>query len=154
MKTRIAAILIILACCTPPATSQQQDALDESLALAGLRRADLGWEPKGWWPRFPVAPYKLRAFDGLFAAPLDSIPFTRALAATAWEELDPAMLGERSQRGSTNLYQAVQRLGIDAKFGGFRGYSANLTAPRSAWPCLTRSRRRIWPPRPRLFRMA
>jgi len=131
MKTRIGAILIILACCTQPAISEQQDALDESLALAGLRRADLGWEPKGWWPRFPVAPYKLRAFDGLFAAPLDAIPFTRALAATAWEELDPAKLDETGERGSTNLFQAVQRLGIDAKFGGFRGYSANLIAPET-----------------------
>ncbi len=131
MRRRVVAVLIALAYCTPLASSQRDDALDETLALVGLERADLGWEPKGWWPRFPVAPYKLRAFDALFAAPLDSVTFTRALAATAWEKLDPAVLNERAQRESTSLFQAVQRLGIDPKFGGFRGYSANLIAPET-----------------------
>ena len=107
------------------------DALDETLALVGLQRQDLGWEPKGWWPRFPVAPYKLRAFDALFAEPLDSVTFARSLGATAWEELDPAELDARPERGVGNLFQAVQSLGIDPKFGGFRGYSANLIAPET-----------------------
>jgi hypothetical protein len=126
-------ILMLLFCCTQLGASPRgdgpDDALDEALALVGMRRADLGWEPKGWWPRFPVAPYKLRAFDALFAAPLDSITFTRALAATAWEKLDPAGLDARDDRESGNLFQAVQRLGIDPKFGGFRGYTANVIAP-------------------------
>ena len=131
MKAKALLILILLFCCTQLAASEQGDALDEALALVGMRRADLGWEPKGWWPRFPVAPYKLRAFDALFAAPLDSITFTRALAATAWEKLDPAGLDARDERGSGNLFQAVQRLGIDPKFGGFRGYTANIIAPET-----------------------
>jgi hypothetical protein len=59
------------------------------------------------------------------------VTFTRVLAATAWEELDPDDLDARPERGVGNLFQAVQRLGIDPKFGGFRGYSANLIAPET-----------------------
>lgn len=33
------------------------DALDETLSLVGLKRADLGWTPKMWWPRWPDVPY-------------------------------------------------------------------------------------------------
>jgi len=128
MKAKAAAIVVVLALCASLVSSQQDDALDEALELVGMQRADLGWEPKGWWPRFPVAPYKLRAFDALFAEPLDSVTFTRSLAATAWEELDPAEMDARPERGVGNLFQAVQRLGIDPKFAGFRGYSANLIA--------------------------
>ena len=132
MSFRVAMILAALVFCAPVALSQQDDALDESLAFVGMRRADLGWEPKGWWPRFPVAPYKLRAFDALFAAPLDSVTFTRSLPTTAWEMLDPDALNQQKERGASTLFQAVQRLGVDPKFGGFRGYSANLIAPDTA----------------------
>ncbi len=129
MTKKMLVIAAVIICCAPLAADRQPDALDEALALAGMRRADLGWEPKGWWPRWPDAPYKLRAFDSLFAAPLESVTLTRALAATAWEELDPAKLDQQGERGDGNLFHAVQRLGIDPRFGGFRGYSANLLAP-------------------------
>lgn len=104
------------------------DALDETLALVGLRRADLGWTPKGWWPRYPTAEYKLRAFDALFAEPLDNVTYARGFAQTAWQKLEPAALDSLQDRNSTNLFQAAQRLGVDPKFGGFRGYTANALA--------------------------
>ncbi|MBM3321060.1 MAG: hypothetical protein FJY73_10330 [Candidatus Eisenbacteria bacterium] len=113
---------------SPLSIARPPDALDETLALAGLRRADLGWEPKGWWPRYPEVPYKLRAFDSLFREPLDAVAYTRALAEAAREKLDPARLDEKEPERDGALFQAVQRLGIDPKFGGFRGYSANLIA--------------------------
>lgn len=110
--------------------AQSPDALDEALGLVGLRRADLGWTPKGWWPRYPAdVPYKLRAFDALFAEPLDTITFARSLGQTAWEKLDPAGRDQDNGRGARPLYEAVQRLGIDPKFGGFRGYTPNCLAP-------------------------
>ena len=111
--------ITVLLTCLACAHGQQGDALDETLALVGMRRADLGWTPKGWWPRFPDVPYKLRAFDALFAEPLDSITFTRSLAQTAWEGLDPAKLDAALERGSGSLYRTVQRLGIDPRFNAF-----------------------------------
>jgi hypothetical protein len=131
----VMATAFILLLCAPAALAPAQvpapapDALDEALALVGMRRVDLGWEPKGWWPRFPDVPYKLRAFDRLFAAPLENVTYLRALAATANQHLDPARLDSVESRGAGQLYQAVQRLGIDPRFGGLRGYNANLSAP-------------------------
>jgi hypothetical protein len=108
---------------------QTPDALDETLTLVGLQRADLGWNAKGWWPRWPDVPYKLRAFDALFAEPLATVTYARSLGQTAWDKLAPAILDTQQVRGSGTLFEAVQSLGIDPKFGGFRGYSANLIAP-------------------------
>lgn len=125
MNRTIAALLSLLVC-SPLAASPPADALDEALALVGFVRGDLGWEPKGWWPRFPDVPYKLRAFDPLFARPLETVVFTRSLAEAARDKLDPAKLGEKEGDRDGPLFQAVQRLGIDPKFGGFRGYSVNL----------------------------
>jgi hypothetical protein len=139
VKPIIRFVLTALALVVPPAIAQPKpatqpaagpDALDETLALVGLQRQDLGWIPKGWWPRWPAdVPYKLRAFDSLFAEPLDTITYTRSLARTAWEKLDPAELDKDQQYGMHSLFHAVQRLGLDAKFGGFRGYTANTLAP-------------------------
>ncbi|HNQ23242.1 MAG TPA: hypothetical protein PKK06_09130 [Phycisphaerae bacterium] len=112
-----------------PATAQVPDALDEALALAGLQRQDLGWTPKGWWPRFPAdIPYKHRAFDSLFREPLDNIAYARSLAHAAREHLDPATLDADAGRTSTHLYLAAHLLGVNPKFGGMRGYTANLLA--------------------------
>ena len=129
MKARSLHIVVLLAGVFAPALAAQDDALDDALSLVGMRRADLGWEPKGWWPRFPVAPYKLRAFDSLFAAPLDSVAYTRSLAKAAFDGLDPEQIDAQDGRGAGNLFKTVQQLGIDPKFGGFRGYSVNLQAP-------------------------
>ena len=130
MKTK--SLLLALVCLAGwsvnVSSGQQPDALDEALDLVGMKRADLGWQPKGWWARFPAhIPYKLRSFDSLFAEPLDTVPFTRALARAAQEHLDPATLNDKLARGG-HLYNAVHSLGVDPKFGGIRGYAANLTA--------------------------
>jgi hypothetical protein len=107
--------------------ARAQDALDEALSAADLTRADLGWRPKGWWPRFPAdIPYKLRAFDDLFAAPLDTIPYVRALGESVRVHLAPETLDARLDRGTSNLYQLVHALGVNPKFGGLRGYAPNL----------------------------
>jgi hypothetical protein len=129
MRYKLPALVAVLVAGLPLTAAQPPDALDDTLALVGLRRADLGWTPKGWWPRWPEVQYKLRAFDSLFAAPLDTVAYTRALGETAWEKLDPAKLDTKDPSYDGNLFQAVQRLGIDPRFGGFRGYHTNLLAP-------------------------
>ncbi len=129
MKGRVAVLVVGMTWAVAFAAGQSPDALDQALELVGMRRGDLGWRPKGWWSRFPDVPYKLRCFDSLFAEPLDSITFARTLAQTAWTKLDPNDLDTKEGNWGSNLFQAVQRLGIDPKFGGFRGYNANLLAP-------------------------
>ncbi len=129
MKFKLLLIVAVVNFSGCAVRAQSGDALDETLALVGMRRTDLGWTPKAWWPRYPVVPYKLRAFDALFAEPLDTITYTRSMAQTAWDGLDPEQLDADPQRGSRSLFRTVQRLGIDPKFGGFRGYTANVLAP-------------------------
>ncbi|MCP4246630.1 MAG: hypothetical protein GY778_06240, partial [bacterium] len=52
----------------------------------------------------------------------------RALADAARVHLDAAVMADALERGDTHLYHAVHLLGINPKFGGLRGYSANLRA--------------------------
>ena len=112
-----------------PTRAERRDALDEALASVGLTRADLGWHPKGWWSRFPAdIPYKLRAFDALFAEPLDTVAFARAMGHAVKIHLDPAVLDDDPVRGAGHLFQAVHELGTNPRFGALRGYAANLTA--------------------------
>ncbi|MFQ5591684.1 MAG: hypothetical protein ACE5HE_11010 [Phycisphaerae bacterium] len=125
--TRSLCLAVAFGCFVSHALGQTGDSLDQALARVGLKRADLGWKPKGWWPRFPAnVPYKLWAFDSLFDEPLDTITYARALAEAAKEHLEADALNIPHERGTTALYHAVHRLGIDPKFGGLRGYSANL----------------------------
>ena len=111
-----------------PVIEVSADALDATLARVGLARDDLGWTPRPWWPRWPDVPYKLRSFDALFAAPLENVNYLRTLAAMARDRLAPTALNKAQPRGATSLYQAVQALGVDPLFGGFRGYTANCLA--------------------------
>ena len=57
----------------------------DALALAGMRRADLGW-----WSRFPAdIPYKLRHFDDLFAEPLATVTLHGPWAMGSSAPMDP-----------------------------------------------------------------
>lgn len=112
-------------------THAQLDALDEALDLAGLTRADLGWEARGWWQRYPQdIPYKLRHFDDLCAEPLAVVPFVRTMGHTVEQTLAPEKVaGERNGTGGGALFQAVHDLGPNKKYGATRAYTANLSAP-------------------------
>ncbi len=106
------------------------DTLDETLALVGLQREDLGWRPKGYWTGFPAdIPYKLRQFDDLFDEPLANISYLQTMAHTVRELLGPEQIDAKPARSSSgSLYLAVARLGVIQKNGQFRSYSCNLTA--------------------------
>ncbi len=108
--------------------AHERDALDEALAMVGLARADLGWQPKGWWPKFPAEiPHKLRLFDSLFAEPLDAVTYTRLLGQAARQHLDPAVQDQTLGRGDTHLFHAAHILGVNPKYGAMRGYATNLS---------------------------
>jgi len=105
------------------------DTLDETLARAGFERADLGWSPRGWWSRFPrTIPHKLPHFDDLFREPLRTATFTRTMGRAVRDLLSRDGLAKKPERASHSLYGLAYELGVDRKYGGFRPYSANLTA--------------------------
>ncbi len=108
------------------------DTLDDALAKAGLKRADLGWTPRGWWSRWPrPVRHKLQHFDDLFAEPLATVPFTRTMANAVRQHLGPGGLDKKGTRGSGALYALVYALGVERKYGGFRSYNANLIAEQA-----------------------
>jgi len=105
------------------------DAIDEALALEGLVRSDLGFEPRGWWSRYPAdIPYRMRHFDDLMAEPLATVTFARTASAVARDRLSREALAKVPEKSDGPLYQAAHMLGVERKFGGFRSYSANLEA--------------------------
>jgi hypothetical protein len=111
----------------PPAAARSGDALDEALAAEGLVRADLGWEPRGYWSRYPAdTPHRLRHFDDLLAQPLATVTFARTASNAARNLLSADSLARAPEKSDGALYRAAQILGVDRKFGAFRNYSANL----------------------------
>jgi len=129
----VAALVVVVASAfaddaAPPAP--RPDAIDQALAMQHLARKDVGWTPRGTWEGYPRdIPYKLRHFDDLLAEPFATVPWVRAMGAEVREFLDPKKLNEKTPQGAGSLLRAVHGLGINRKFGAFRAYSANLTAP-------------------------
>ena len=127
---RVLAITLILATFAP--ADPLASPLDRALERAGTSREKIGFRPRSWWVRYPRAvPYRLAHFDGLFAEPLATVPFTRTMAATARAYLAAPKLAADAKRGSYNLYRFVQGIGVEHRFGGFRPYAANLTAKKT-----------------------
>ncbi len=99
------------------------DVLEKALNEVRFSRADLGYQPKGYWNRFPLdIPHRLTSFDDLFAEPLKLIDYATVMANTVELYLDPSY----ADSVDDGLYKLVYNLGIDKKPGGFRSYSANL----------------------------
>jgi len=108
--------------------ADENDALDNALALEKLERADLGFNPRGYWSRYPAdIPYKLRHFDALLEEPLATVGFTRISGNLVRNFLSKKALQKAPQRSSGALYQLAYGLGVERKFGAFRAYSANLS---------------------------
>ncbi|MFH2049852.1 MAG: hypothetical protein ABIJ12_10450 [bacterium] len=102
------------------------DILGKILNEAGLTRADLGYDYRGYWNRFPLdIPYRLTSFDDLFKEPLKLYDYAIVMGNVTEKYLDP----HYSDSTDNGLYQLVYNLGVDRKLGGFRSYSANLLPP-------------------------
>ena len=127
---RAVLLLVVVSVAASIVVAQGPDALDEALAVVGMRRTDLGWRPPGWWLGYPAnIPYKLRHFDDCLDQPLATISYTRTLAAAVRTCLAPETLnGPPDRFGAGALFHLVYSVGVAPKFGGIRGYSANLTA--------------------------
>ncbi len=99
------------------------DILGRALGEVGYTREDLGYEPQGYWNRFPLdIPHKLSSFDALFAEPLRLVDYATVMANTVELYLDP----DYADSTDGGLYKLVYNLGVDKRQGGFRSYSANL----------------------------
>ena len=97
MRLITAALLIA----TAFAGDAPTDPLDDALARAGTSREQIGFRPRSWWVRYPRAvPYRLAHFDGLFAEPLATVPFTRTMASTARTYFTPEKINAKAERGS------------------------------------------------------
>lgn len=117
-----------------PAQTPDEDVLGKILGQVGFDRSDLGYQPKGYWNRFPLdVPYRLPSFDDLFAEPLKLYDFATVMGNTVETYLDPAF----ADTSDVGLYKMLYGLGVDVRLGGFRSYSANLkSAPTGDEPLL------------------
>lgn len=98
------------------------DALGEILSAQGLRRADLGYRPRGDWTRYPLmerTPYLLPLFGPVFSEPLRSYDLARTLGTATDRFLRPDTVN------TPYVFRAVYYLGFDRKVGNFREYEAN-----------------------------
>jgi len=121
---RIITIIFLALCFSTPIFAQTQiDVLQMALDSVGFSRSDLGYNPKGYWSRFPLdIPYKLTSFDALFAEPLKLYDYSKTMANAVDKYMDSAFLDSNS----LSLYYLTYSLGVDRKMGGFRNYRANL----------------------------
>ncbi|PJA27502.1 MAG: hypothetical protein CO189_06810 [candidate division Zixibacteria bacterium CG_4_9_14_3_um_filter_46_8] len=109
------------------ATAQEKDILNRALTEIGFTRSDLGYQPKGYWNRYPnpdLIPYKMPHFDDLFAEPLMGYQFTVSMGNVIEDYLDPKMMAEKQ----FSLHRLIYILGVDRRIGGFRNYSTNIHA--------------------------
>ena len=107
----------------PPRAEDKPDVLKMILDSVGFSRSDIGFEPKGYWSRFPLdIPYRLTSFDDLLAEPLKLYDYSKLMANAVEKYLEPGFL----DTSSSALYHLTYSLGVDRKLGGFRNYSAAL----------------------------
>lgn len=122
----ILAVFVMVLSCSVVAQEPESDILGKVLAETGLERADIGFQPKGYWNRFPLdVPYRLPSFDDLFAEPFKLYDFSMVMGNVVETYLDPLYVDS----ADNGLYQLLYHLGVDKRQSGFRNYSANLAGP-------------------------
>jgi len=112
-----------------------EDILNKILNEVSFEKSDIGFQPRGYWNRFPLdVPHKLTSFDALFAEPFKLYDYATVMGNAVETYLDPAY----ADSNFNGLYKLVYHLGVDKKLGGFRDYSANLVpAPEGSEPLIT-----------------
>lgn len=119
-----------------PVDSTKIDRLGEALFKVGFTRFDLGYNPKGYWNRFPnpkLIPYIMPFFEDLFAEPMKTYDYTKTMGNAIAFYMSPEYLDSTDNA----LYNIIYMLGVDRKITGFRNYSVNLDPrPDTAQPML------------------
>ena len=126
MPRKIIFCIIIMLFLTSLAYAQQ-DILKKALNEVGFSRSDLGYNPKGYWNRYPnpkLIPYVMPHFNDLFAEPLMGYQFSVSMGNVIEDYLNPKLMAEKK----FSLHRIVYMLGVDRRISGFRNYSTNLSA--------------------------
>lgn len=125
LRIMLIPITMVIVCFGAASGKDSTDVLRVALDSARFSRSDIGYQPKGYWSRFPLdIPYRLTSFDDLFAEPFKLYDYSKTMANAVERYLEPAFL----DTSSSSLYYLTYSLGVDRKLGGFRNYSANLTS--------------------------
>ena len=107
------------------ADNAKSDPWLEMLSELGLDESDLGFRPQGYWTRYPDPndiPYKMLAFDHLFAQPQRIYDFVRIMALSVEDYLHPDYLAEYNN----GLLKVAYYCGVRNFTAQFRDYSASL----------------------------
>jgi len=114
---------------TPTWETGQRDLLGEALDTVGWTRVDLGYEPDGYWSRYPRVPYKLPIFDSLFREPFRVYDYMKSFGNTVARFLDPELEAEIRYDGypsPNRIHLMMLTLAVEPRVDGFRAYSTNL----------------------------
>ena len=129
------------------------DALVPALQAMGIDLDDLGYRPKGYWPRYPhpaTTPYVLPFFEDLLAEPLQTYEFTRTLGNVVEDWLTVERLTKPpAHRGRPfeTLFQLGVALGTERRLGGSRRFFSHVQRePRATLAALARRVRGGGPP--------
>ncbi len=109
----------------------KSDAFQQMMDGLGIDESNLGFRPKGYWTRYPDPkdiPYKMLAFDDLFAEPQYIYDFVRAMGLAVEDYLHPDYLAGEDRGGSKGLLKTAYTCGVRNVAAEFRDYSASLWA--------------------------
>jgi hypothetical protein len=115
----------------PADVTQRPDVWLSMLDDLGIGEVDLGFRPRGYWTRYPDPediPFKLLAFDDLFAEPQRVYDFVRIMALSVEDYLHPDYLAGGDRGGSKGLLKVAYYCGVRNATAQFRDYSASLWA--------------------------
>lgn len=122
---QIAQVLVAILLLINSGKISQGDTMDSLLSIVHQSKSDLGYRPKSYWLRYPnpaLIPYKIPAFDDLFANPLMIYEYTRTMGNVVTDYLGDSLFNSNN----FILHRLVYFLGVDRKITGFRNYSTNL----------------------------
>ena len=82
MNNRIIGCVLLISLSAGLTLAQnQEDILEKVLSEVGFTKNDLGYQPIGYWNRFPLdIRYKLTSFDDLLAEPLKLYDYARVMS--------------------------------------------------------------------------
>ncbi|TKJ42274.1 hypothetical protein CEE37_00930 [candidate division LCP-89 bacterium B3_LCP] len=115
----------------PETEQNSQDAWQLMLSQLNLNESNLGFKPKGYWTRYPDPkdiPFKLLAFDDLFAEPQRIYDFVKIMALSVEDYLHPDYLSGSDRGHSKGLLKVAYYCGVRNATAQFRDYSASLWA--------------------------